>query len=106
MLAFLCAFGDRNCGAECNIRRTTRVGSTVSCLNNESLLESFQSRGMEMTNRDHGHSPFLVRAAVAAALGTGLCVAGTSAWAAEEEVEQELAEVVITGSRIARPDYN
>jgi iron complex outermembrane recepter protein len=59
-----------------------------------------------MTSYKLGRGPFLVRASVAAALGTAV-MAGyvQQVSAAEEEVTEELQEVVVTGSRIARPDY-
>lgn len=58
-----------------------------------------------MTTREDGRSPFLVRAAVAAALGTSALAISAPAWTAEG-ADEVLAEVVVTGSRIARPDYN
>ncbi len=59
-----------------------------------------------MNRFDERHRPFLVRAAVAAALGTSLLAFNTMAWAAEEEAaaDEELEEVQITGSRIVRRD--
>jgi iron complex outermembrane recepter protein len=49
----------------------------------------------------------LVRASVAAIVGAASIVAFSSqVVAAESAAKEELAEVIVTGSRIARPDYN
>jgi iron complex outermembrane recepter protein len=58
-----------------------------------------------MKRCEDGLSPYLARAAMAASLGFGMCAATMPVVAAEEAVEEELAEVQITGSRIVRQDY-
>jgi iron complex outermembrane recepter protein len=59
-----------------------------------------------MTSYKFGRGPFLVRASVAAALGTAAMTGYVQqVSAAEEEATEQLEEVVVTGSRIARPDY-
>jgi outer membrane receptor protein involved in Fe transport len=57
-----------------------------------------------MEGLDRRFARILVRAAVAAALGTSLGAISAPVAAAEEEV-QELEEVRVTGSRITRRDY-